>query len=111
GVRDAIDVARELARRAVHLAAREAAPLALTLRLRDRCRLGEYAEARVIDHAVDAVDVADHVVVEDALDLPALPDRDIGHVLPAEQPLLLTRQPCIDDGLVEVVLREHARGL
>src|SRR5690606_10149514 len=61
----------------------------------------------VVDHAVDAGDVANHVVVEDRLDAPAVGDGVPGEDLAAVQALLLARQRGVDDGAGELVLRQH----
>ena len=107
------DVAGQLPRVAVDLAACEtdACCRMRSVRLVDRCRLGEHPEGVVLDHAVDALDVADHVVVEHAGDLPALGLRDLGHVPAAEQPLLLARETGEHHRRAELQSREHARRL
>ena len=103
------DVAGQLARRAVDLAAGEAAPSPLLLRLGHRRGLGEDPECRVVDDSVYPVDVADHVVVQDRLDAPAGFAGVGGHVLAAEEPLLLSRQAGEHDRCGEAPPAEDSR--
>src|SRR5690606_39095579 len=107
----AVDVAGQVARGRVDLAAGEAARAGFGRRLGHARALGEHARGGVVDHAVDPGDVADHVVVEHRLDAPAFGLRLRGDDLAAEQALLLARQRGVDDGARESVLRQDARGL
>ncbi len=67
----AVDITGEIARRAVDFAAGETADAGFFFGL-DRARaLGKNAGGGVVDDAVDAFDVADHVVVEYRLHAPA----------------------------------------
>jgi len=110
-VGDPGNVASQLPGGPVDLAAGEAAPTSFLLGLGNRGRFRKYAEGVVGDHPVDALDVADHVVVEDAGDLPSLGVGDLGHVPAAEQALFLSGQSDVDDRRRELVLRQHPRCL
>jgi hypothetical protein len=80
-VRHAGHVAGQLPGHPVHFTALGAASGTVTVRFRHRRGLGEHPEGAVVDHAIDAFDVADHVVVEDAHDVPAFlhsPGRQMG---------------------------------
>ena len=57
-------------------------------------------------HSVDPFDVADHVVVEHSLDVPAFRFGDLSHVLATEKPLFLPGQTGKDDAGSESVLAE-----
>src|SRR5690606_35172851 len=106
----AIDVAREVARRRIDFAAREAAAARFFRRLGHPCAFGEYPRGRIVDDAVDAFDVADHVVVEHRFDAPAALLRVLGEYLAAEQALFLPGERGVDDRRVESIFRQHARG-
>src|SRR3546814_12671656 len=68
----------------------------------------EDADMVVVAIAVGAAAVADDVVVEHRLDLPALRLGIIGEDLAAEQPLLLAHQRRVDDGRREFVFRKRS---
>src|SRR3546814_5418554 len=105
-----LDEARDVARRRIV----EAAPAALRgdqlLSPVAAHAFREDADMVVVAIAVGAAAVADDVVVEHRLDLPALRLGIIGEDLAAEQPLLLAHQRRVDDGRREFVFRKDAGG-
>ena len=105
----AVNHARQIARRAVDLAAGKTSGPRLFRRFDIARAFGEDAGGGIIGDAVDAGDIADHVVIEHGLDAPAFGERMGGEDLAAKQALLLARQAGIDDRAVKLVLAEHAR--
>src|SRR5205085_8881496 len=69
--------------------------------------LGEDPHMRVVAHPVRPARIADYVVVEIGLNLPALRARIIGEDLATVQPLLLGGQGRIDDGPGKAITRQH----
>ncbi len=106
-------VAGQLAGHAIDLAAHAAPRPPRLLGLGDRRRLGEHPVDIVADHAVDALDVSDHVVVQHRFDVPALAHRHRRHVAPAEEALLLAGEAGEDErgGEGTRVPAQHPRGL
>ncbi len=111
-VGNAVDIPRELPRRAIHFATEEPHAAELLLGRAGGWALREDARGRVVGHAVDARDVPDHVVVEDGLDPPPLVARDLRHPLAAVEALLLAREACEDDRGGEAVAgtSDHSGG-
>ena len=101
--------ARDVARRRIELAAVVAPPVCLCRRLQRLRAFGEHAHRRVVTDAVAAVAVADDVVVEVGLDLPAFRSRVLGEDLAAVQALLFARQHGIDERRAELVLGQNPR--
>src|SRR5690606_16324282 len=110
-VGDAVDVAGQVARGRVDLAAGEATGPGLLGGLGHPGALGEHARAGVVDHPGDAAGVADHVVVEHRLDAPAVVLGVLCQDPAAEQTLLLAGQCGVDDAAVEAVPAQDAGGL
>ena len=106
-----VEIARQIARGAVDLAAIVAAAIGLLRRLDGLGTLRENPHLGVVHHPALAAAVADDVVVEIGLDLPALGPGVIGQDLAAQQALFLARQHGINEGGREPVLGQHARGL
>ena len=107
------DVARELPGYPVHLAPGDAPPPPGLVALGNRGRLRKHPENIVADDSVHALDVPDHVVVQDGFDVPALLAGDAGHIPAAIEPLLLSGETGQDDGGGKRagVLAQHPGGL
>ncbi|CAM5415112.1 hypothetical protein RLIN73S_02445 [Rhodanobacter lindaniclasticus] len=107
-VGEAVDGARQVARGRVHLAAVVAAIVGLRRGLVGLGAFGEHPHRGVADHAVLAVAVADDVIVELGLDLPAMRHRVVGQHLAAVQALFLAGQRREHQGGAVVPCRQQS---
>src|SRR5262249_37715693 len=89
---DLEQIAAELARRYIRLAAGGPPRSTLVFGFGDRDRLREDPERRVVFLSADALGVPDDVVVENGFDDPALALGGRGELLAAEETLLLSSQ-------------------
>ena len=84
-----MDVPRQIARRAVDLAAIVAPPRRLLRRFERSRAFREYPDMAVVDHATLPMRISDDVVVELSFDLPMMVVRVLRQDLPAIEALFL----------------------
>ena len=108
-VSHAVDIAGEITRRAIDLAAGKPARTRFFGSFDIAGAFGEDARRSVIDHAINAGNIADHVIIDDAFDIPAYVQGMFGNDLPAKQSLFFTRQAHIYNRARKLVFRQNPR--
>ena len=110
-LRDPRHEAGEVAGRCVKLTAVTPPDAGLQRGLVGARPFGEHSHRLVCYKAVHPVCVADDVIVQHRLNLPALRLREVGEHLAAVKPLLLAGEYGVDDGGGEALLGKHPRRL
>ena len=64
------NISRQLTRDPIHFTAKKSSCVTLLFSLRYRCRFGKYTERRIVNYTVDTFNISNHIIVENANNIP-----------------------------------------